>query len=186
MSATTPGGSLISAPRIRLRNIGFFPLHKNVRGYGLFIRYLENYHLLFEYRYGTFLRGPMHVLPLQDSNSNNLRKLLNKKNCFFSYLYQLDVRILDSTVSIRSHNLSFRFRLRGQFNFGSGSATLVFSLYTAIIVSLQTGAMDQNQLANLSPQQREEIMQTVQAQVALANMQVGIGPHAGRHWPTCR
>ncbi len=33
--------------------------------------------------------------------------------------------------------------------------------------------MDQNQLANLSPQQREEIMQTVQAQVALANMQVG-------------
>jgi hypothetical protein len=43
----------------------------------------------------------------------------------------------------------------------------------AVIVSLQTAAMDQNQLANLSPQQREEIMQTVQAQVALANMQVG-------------
>ena len=46
--------------------------------------------------------------------------------------------------------------------------------------------MDQNQLANLSPQQREEIMQTVQAQVALANMQVreipsrtgGHGQHA--------
>ena len=32
--------------------------------------------------------------------------------------------------------------------------------------------MDQNQLANLSPAQKEEIMQTVQAQVALANMQV--------------
>ena len=32
--------------------------------------------------------------------------------------------------------------------------------------------MDANQLANLSPQQKEEIMQTVQAQVALANMQV--------------
>jgi len=31
--------------------------------------------------------------------------------------------------------------------------------------------MDANQLANLSSQQKEEIMQTVQAQVALANMQ---------------
>ena len=54
--------------------------------------------------------------------------------------------------------------------------------------------MDQSQLANLSPQQREEIMQTVQAQVALANMQVqhtgGPGQHAGKAhrwpWPTCR
>lgn len=32
--------------------------------------------------------------------------------------------------------------------------------------------MDQNQLANLTPQQKEELMQTVQAQVALSNMQV--------------
>ena len=32
--------------------------------------------------------------------------------------------------------------------------------------------MDPNQLANLSPSQKEEIMQTVQQQVALANMQV--------------
>ena len=31
--------------------------------------------------------------------------------------------------------------------------------------------MDPNQLANLSPAQKEEIMQTVQQQVALANMQ---------------
>merc|ERR1712241_1404720 len=31
--------------------------------------------------------------------------------------------------------------------------------------------MDQNQLANLTPAQREEVMQTVQQQVALANMQ---------------
>ena len=32
--------------------------------------------------------------------------------------------------------------------------------------------MDSQQLASLSSQQKEEIMQTVQAQVALANMQV--------------
>jgi len=31
--------------------------------------------------------------------------------------------------------------------------------------------MDAGQLANMSPQQKEEIMQTVQQQVALANMQ---------------
>ncbi len=31
--------------------------------------------------------------------------------------------------------------------------------------------MDENQLAKLSPQQREELMKNVQAQVALANMQ---------------
>lgn len=31
--------------------------------------------------------------------------------------------------------------------------------------------MDENQLKNLSPQQREELMRTVQAQVSLANMQ---------------
>jgi len=31
--------------------------------------------------------------------------------------------------------------------------------------------MDAGQLANMSPQQQEEIMQTVQQQVALANMQ---------------
>ena len=75
----------------------------------------------------------------------------------------------------------------------SDSSAACYCLTTPVCF-FKTVTMDQSQLANLSPQQREEIMQTVQAQVALANMQVqhtgGPGQHAGTAhrwpWPTCR